>query len=101
MVATVSPWRCRTDDSRSLVLVLPEEPVMPMTTVCGAAVDQGTGERDERRLDVRTTTQGRSATGREVSAATAPWAAAMATNWWPSNASPTTGDVEAAGGGLA
>ena len=48
-----------------------------------------------------TTTHGRSSTSRVVSAATAPSAAAAATNRWPSMLLADPGDVEPAGAGLA
>src|SRR5664280_1246883 len=88
-LATVSPWRCSTDHSRSLVLVFPEDPVMPMTTAWALRSTRAWARATNAACTSWTTTDGRSATGREVSAATAPWDRAAPTNWWPSRSSPT------------
>src|SRR5450631_2093498 len=78
MLATVSPWRCSTDHNRSLVLVLPEDPVTPMTTALGFRSIRAWDSETNAAWTSWTTTDGRPATGLEVSAATAPWDRAAA-----------------------
>ena len=72
VLATVSPWRASTEASRSLVLVLPEDPVTPMTVRSGLRSSRARASAANASCTSGTTTQGRSSSGRVVSAATAP-----------------------------
>jgi hypothetical protein len=87
--ATVGAADARTLASRSLVLVLPEEPVMPMTVSSPCAAMTPRARAAKPSCTSSTTTQGSSSTLRVVSAATAPLERASPTNWWPSMVSPT------------
>ena len=87
--ATVGAAEDSTLARRSLVEVLPEEPVMPMTVRSAWRSTTARASDANPAWMSSTTTQGSSGTSRVVRAATAPRAAAAPTNWWPSSCSPT------------
>ena len=88
--------------SRSLVLVLPAEPVMPTTRQLGRAVDDARGRaRPKAAWTSSTTTHGTPSTGRAASAATAPRVDAPRDEVVAVGVLADPGDEEAARAGLA